>query len=209
VTDRLLGILLFLPVPLVLFLFTQLPLGVATSLGVGVAVMVTHRLYARPFALARAARRCLWCGEPAGDGPQLALVEPLGASTWRACGPAHLDSVRRVLGWAGAHARFVQVGILGALAVFLPGTLAAGLGHLGPVLPADGVAFFRLVVALTVLPLGWLASRAPAPAGELPPLPFPVHIQALIGTQAVQWLFRVISLVWLALVGLHVAARLG
>jgi len=52
--DRLLGILLFLPVPVVLVLFTRAPLGVGISLALGVGLMLTHRLYARPFALARA-----------------------------------------------------------------------------------------------------------------------------------------------------------
>ena len=59
---RLTGVLLFLPVPLVLFLFTRAPLGILPSLGIGIALVLTHRLYARPWALARAHRRCLWCG---------------------------------------------------------------------------------------------------------------------------------------------------
>jgi hypothetical protein len=33
VSDRLIGVLLFLPVPIVLFLFTRAPLGIAWSLG--------------------------------------------------------------------------------------------------------------------------------------------------------------------------------
>ena len=60
--DRLLGVLLFLPVPVVLLLFTRMPLGVGESLALGVAITITHRFYARPFARSRADRRCLWCG---------------------------------------------------------------------------------------------------------------------------------------------------
>ena len=43
--DRLLGLLLFLPVPLVLWLFTRQPLSTLASLAVGFALMATHRLY--------------------------------------------------------------------------------------------------------------------------------------------------------------------
>ncbi len=46
--DRLLGLLLFLPVPLVLWLLTRQPLGTLASLAIGFALMATHRLYARP-----------------------------------------------------------------------------------------------------------------------------------------------------------------
>jgi hypothetical protein len=41
------------------------------------------------------------------------------------------------------------------------------------------------------------------------PVPFPVHIQALIGTWAVLWLFRIVGLAWLALATWHVAVRLA
>ena len=76
------------------------------SLGTGVAVMLTHRLYARPFALSRAHRRCLWCGGPAGDGPGVDLDEPLDA-LWQQA----KDS---------GHARFLAAhGKLGAFGVEL------------------------------------------------------------------------------------------
>lgn len=38
-------------------------------------------------------------------------------------------------------------------------------------------------------------------------VPFPVHIQALIGTWAVLWLFRLVGLVWLVQGLLHFATR--
>ncbi len=199
-SDRLSGILLFLPVPIVLFLFTQAPLGVAASLALGVALMVSHRFYARPFSLRRASRRCLWCGGNVGaDAPSLDLVEPFGTTGWRAC-PAHLDRLRRTLGWAQARAGFLKLGILGTLGAFL--ALAWLVPH------ADAAAFFRFGIALTVLPMGVLGPRHPAPEGALRP-PFPVHIQALIGTLPVLWLFRLVGAVWLALALWHGAQRLG
>lgn len=207
--ERQVGVLLFLPVPVVLWLFTQQQLGVARSLAYGVIVMVTHRLYARPWALARAGRRCLWCAGPADGSHPLALVEPVGSSTWQACGPLHLENLRRVLGWAHAHALLLKVGILGALIVFLPAAWQAGFGKLGAVQTADCVAFFRTAIALSVLPMGVFALfRPPSPADPLP-VPFPVHIQALIGTSSVLWLFRIVGLTWLVLALWHVVVRLA
>jgi hypothetical protein len=39
--------------------------------------------------------------------------------------------------------------------------------------------------------------------------PFPLHIQALIGSWAVLWLFRLVGLAWLVLAVLHALRRTG
>jgi hypothetical protein len=209
VGDRTAGLLLFLPVPLVLWLFTRMPLGAAPSLILGVLLVATHRPYARPFALSRAGCRCLWCGGSAADGLVLTAREPLGVTDWRACGPPHHDAIARVLGFTARHARVLKIGILGSLGVFLAATFAAAAGWLGAVTPDDAVAVLRLGIAATVLPLGWLGERLGRPGREPPPVPFPLHIQALIGTRAVLWLFRLVGLAWLFLGAHHVASRLG
>ncbi len=206
-SDRALGLLLFLPVPIVLWLFTRAPLGPLASLGLGIALVATHRLYARPFALARAPRRCLWCGRAVDAGPELSVVEPLGATRWRACGGDHASRLRRVFGFADAHSAFLKIGILGSLALFLVLALGAALGRLWPAAGADAVALFRFGVAVAVLPLGWLSATRGPLAAQPAPVPFPLHIQALIGTWAVLWLFRLVGLAWLVLAMLHVAAR--
>ncbi len=195
---RLTGLLLFLPVPIVLLLFTRPPFAPLAAVGVGVLIMLTHRLYARPFALAHADARCLWCGGRALAGPELAVGEPGATTTWRACGPAHERRLAGFLGWLAARRAWLRLGILGSLLMFLLMTLpVAWTGVL--VEHADAAAFFRLGIALTVLPVGWLAPAAPAPpaAGTPPRVPFPVHIQALVGSVAVIWLFRLVGLVWL------------
>jgi hypothetical protein len=204
--DRLLGALLFLPVPFVLFLFTRAPLGAAASLALGVALMSTHRLYARPFALSRADRRCLWCGRPAPSGPELMVEEPTGVTRWRACGEPHALRARRFLNWAGAHGRFVQVGILGTLALFLVLAVLAAGRPAGELRYADAVGVFRLGIAGTVLPLSILGASGGAGPSRLR-TPFPVHIQALIGTSAVRWLFRIVGVTWLALAIAYLARR--
>jgi len=207
VSDRLIGVVLFLPVPIVLFLFTRAPLGIAWSLALGVALMLSHRVYARPFALARATRRCLWCGRAALDGPILDVEEPLGLTHWRTCGGTHERRARRFLEWAGAHRRFLLIGILGTLAAFLlaAAAMAAGLAD-GRRYP-DAVNAFRLAIALTVLPLGLVATRGAAEADAPLRPPFPVHIQALIGTWGVSWLFRLVGAVWLILAIVYFGQR--
>jgi hypothetical protein len=204
-SDRTLGLLLFLPVPIVLVLFTRQPLGLLPSLGLGVVLMVSHRAYARPFAIARANRRCLWCGG-AASGPELPVEDPLGAVTWRACSGDHAAAAGGFLGLAQRHARALQVGILGTLVAFLLVSLAIGL-NAAPGTAQDAVAFFRLGIALTVLPLSLFGTR-PADPGP-PRVPFPLHIQALVGSLAVIWLFRIVGAGWLVLGLLHVAQRLG
>ena len=210
-SDRLAGFALFLPVPIVLGLFTRQPLGPWLSLGLGVLLVATHRLYARPFALRRAGRRCLWCGGAAPDGaPSIGIEEPLGRTAWRRCGEPHHALVQRTLGWAAAHRRFLAAGVLGSLAAFLILAVLAASGRAAAWLRMDdAVAVFRLGVALTVLPFGWLASSRGKPAAGHPRLPFPAHIQALIGTLWVIWLFRLVGLWWLAAAVLHLARRLG
>ncbi len=207
--DRIAGILLFLPVPLVLWLFLARPLGTLPSLAAGVLLMATHRLYARPFALSRSTRRCLWCGRPVGEGPILVLEEPAGTTTWRCCAAPHETALRRLLGRAHRWRLFLRAGILGSLLLFLALAVAADRGWAGPLTVDDAAALFRLGVALTVLPLGWLAvPLGPREAGRLRP-PFPVHIQALIGTWAVLWLFRLVGLWWLLLGTAHLLRRAG
>jgi hypothetical protein len=208
VKDSWSGALLFLPVPLVLWLFTRQPLGAPASLVLGIALMLTHRLYARPFVLARADRRCLWCAAAVADGPWLDVEEPLGAARWRACGMPHAERIAGLLRWAAGHALPLQVGILGTLAVFVLAAWPAAAGWLGWLRGDDAVAGFRLGIAASVLPLSILGARSAA-LGERLRAPFPLHIQGLIGTRVVLWLFRIVGSIWLVLGALHVAGRLG
>lgn len=205
---RLAGVLLFLPVPLVLWLFTRFPLGPLSSLGVGGVLMLTHRFYARRFALSRALSRCLYCGRGAAEGPTLWIREPAGETTWRFCKEGHALLLRRVLAWAEAHEAYLKVGILGSLLLFFPGVVLSSRGRLGPVTTADVVNGFRLSIALTVLPLGFLGPRASAPHRTLR-VPFPLHIQALIGSNGVFWLFRIIGLFWFLLSLAYFQSRLN
>ncbi len=208
---RALGLLMFLPVPLVLALFTRQPLGLRMSLGLGVALMVTHRLYARPFALRHAHERCLWCArQPLGArGLTLRLREPFGDTDWRACDETHHAGLRCVLGWAHDHAGLLRLGVAGGLLLLLVGLGARACGWTRGPTAADWVALFQASVASAVLPLAVLGPRARATRDTPLSVPFPVHIQALIGTANVLWLFRLVGTLWLGLAITHLARRLG
>jgi hypothetical protein len=214
VPARLAGVLLFLPVPLVLFLFTRAPFGILPSLAAGVVLMLTHRLYARPWAVSHSKTRCVWCGaDIPPDTPvasTLEIEDALGRAAWRACSESHARAERGVLAWAHRHPRFLKLGILGTLAIFLAWSLAAGLGWLNGDAFGDAVAFFRLAIAATVLTLAWLAPRTDAEArADAVRAPFPIHLSALVGLTSVLWLFRLVGLLWLVQAVLHVAERLA
>jgi hypothetical protein len=208
VRERLVGLVLFLPVPLVLWLFTRAPAGAVPSLGIGAAVMVSHRLYTRPWALRWSRRRCLWCGAATALGVEVAVEEPAGPTSWTACCEPHAQRLRRMLHVAASWSLVLRIAIFGGLAAFLPAALLAGTRQLGAVTYADTVAFFKLAVAMAVLPLGWIGPWLGRQASGPPRVPFPVHIQALIGTWAVMWLFRIVGIVWLTQAGLHAVRRL-
>jgi hypothetical protein len=139
------------------------------------------------------------------SGPELIVEEPPGVTRWRACGEPHAARARAFLDWAGAHRVFLRLGILGSLVAFL--ALAVAPAFASGVRYGDAVNLFRLGVAATVLPLSILAVRERAVSDRVR-TPFPVHIQALIGTHAVLWLFRVVGVAWLALAGMYAAQRL-
>lgn len=219
--DRWIGALLFVPVPLVLFLFVRLPLGV-WSLAVGLVLMATHPLYARPWALRRSARRCLWCGRSTGrrgdaEGseparPSLEVTDPRGPHIWHFCDPGHRARAAHALRRAALQQRWLRAGIGGSLGIFLAAAAVALLRPSIPFTPRDASAFFQLAVAVTVLRLAAWPARAPAaekdagsPGGGAP---FPLHLPALIGIDTVFWLFRLIGAVWLVQ-GIWHFARFG
>src|SRR5262245_12194023 len=68
---HLIGVLLFLFIPLVLFLFLRYPFGIRWSFGLAIAIMLLHRLVAVPFMDQYRSQRCFWCGRTAR--PRIAL----------------------------------------------------------------------------------------------------------------------------------------
>ncbi|NJN64503.1 MAG: hypothetical protein HC882_06210 [Acidobacteria bacterium] len=172
-------------------------------------LMASHRVYARPFALANADSRCLWTGLTIASGPRLDIEEPLGRTTWRCRGEHERVRVSNFLDLAARYRIVIRFGILGVLSSFLILAVIVDRGHLAPLQREDLVAYFRGAIALIVLPLGLFGPYARARAPGIVRAPFPVHIQALIGSAAVVWLFRIVGSIWLGLALWHLASRAG
>lgn len=201
-----LGIVLFLFIPVVLFLFVAHPRPVAASLGAGLMLMAGHRFLARPYMLATRPHKCVWCnrffspgGEKLGAGeraPQRAVALAQGGAQppleLLAC-PAHVVRTRRFFAFVDLCRQPLRIGIglplgllLGALVAF-----SAGLGDWTDA----ATALFRLSVGLSVhlAALGpWLgAPREQSRAA------FPVHNFYLLGVGAILWIFRLVGIWWI------------
>lgn len=197
VVDQILGLLLFLFIPVVLFLFVVHPEPLGWSLAGGAALMLGHRFLARPYMGRAAQRRCLWTGGALGGYETEAvklgtLGEPVNA---RVRSP-HARDLRRFFTFAYRRRLPLRVGIFLPLLVLL-GTLAtAAFGQASDAAVATATDVFRLVIGLTVnfAAWGWLTVREPEAEIRIP---FPVHNFFLLGVRALLWIFRLVGVWWI------------
>ena len=177
-------------------------------------------------------------GTGGGTGSALTVTDPRGTVDWNACSDEHRVSLTAMLRFAARHGTLLRIGVLGTVMVSLVAAVLADRGWLGPFYVSDAEALFKLGVGLTVLPLGWLgprlgerdgaasapiepadlqrgrtASADPSPGGtesaDALSTPFPLHLPALIGVNAVLWLFRLVGLIWLAQGAFHFVERVS
>jgi len=194
----LLGILLFLFIPLVLYLFVAHPAPVGGSLVAGIAFMAGHRFLARPYMLATRPHKCIWCNRffdgrrSAELAVELAQAGALPPLELLACA-AHVEPTRRFFGFLDRARLPLRLGIglplgllLGSLVAF-----AAGFGDR----TESATQLFRLGIGLTVnfAALGpWLGAPR-----ERSRAAFPVHNFYLLGSRAILWIFRLVGVVWI------------
>lgn len=193
---QILGILLFLFIPLVLFLYVRHPEPVGLSLGAGVILMVGHRRLARPYMQRVLPWKCLWCNRvlPEGEGGVLELRA--GAETLEArCCTEHRGPAARYFTFLQAWRWPLRLGIFVPLLALLVALAAAAFGREIVPLPA-ATAFFQLVIGLTVnlAALWFLFVRTGGSAAEVP---FPVHNFFLLGVRSLLWIFRLVGLWWI------------
>jgi len=204
---QLLGIALFLFIPLVLFLFVRHPEPIALSLGAGVVLMIGHRFLARPYMEAVRLRKCLWCnGRPRPQAESVMLIvgargEPAGRELAAAVCPHHREPAARFVGFLDRARLPLRLGIFVPLLLLLAALLAAALGERRWLDPA--VALFQLVVGITVnvAAFGFLAAK---PVEPLRP-PFPAHNFFLLGIRNLLWVFRLVGIWWIAVGALGLA----
>lgn len=193
-----LGVVLFLFIPVVLVLFVAHPAPVAGSLAAGLLLMVGHRFLARPYMLATRPHKCIWCNRFFTERRpgQLALVLAQGgdapALDLLACA-AHVDPARRFFAFVERCRQPLRIGIGLPLGLLLGSLVAfsAGLGDR----TESATALFRLAVGLSV----HLAALGPwfgAPR-EHSRAAFPVHNFYLLGVRAILWIFRLVGIWWI------------
>jgi hypothetical protein len=192
---QILGVLLFLFIPLVLFLYVRHPEPVGLSLAAGVILMIGHRRLGRPYMRRALPWKCVWCNRvlPEEGGESLELRA--GAETLHArCCPVHRQPAARYFTFLQAWRWPLRLGIFIPLLVLLVALAAAAFGREIAPLPTV-TAFFQLVIGLTVnlAAFGYLLVRERAPVA----VPFPVHNFFLLGVRTLLWIFRLVGIWWI------------
>ena len=193
---QIVGILLFLFIPLVLFLYVRHPEPVGLSLGAGVILMIGHRRLARPYMRRALPWKCVWCNRVSpreGEGEILELRAGEEALPARCCA-GHREPAARYFTFLHAWRWPLRLGIFVPLLALLVTLLAAAFGREIAPLPTV-TAFFQLVIGITVnvAAFGYLLIRERAPAE----VPFPVHNFFLLGVRALLWVFRLVGIWWI------------
>jgi len=204
---QLLGIALFLFIPVVLFLFVRHPEPIAASLGAGVALMLGHRFLARPYMEAVRMRKCLWCnGRPRPEVETLPLLvggrgkDGAAHELLAAVCPRHRDPAARFVSFLERARLPLRLGIFVPLLLLFAALVAAALGERRWLDPT--VALFQLLVGITVnvAAFGYFAAtphssdRGSGPARP----PFPAHNFFLLGIRNLLWVFRLVGIWWIA-----------
>jgi hypothetical protein len=196
---NLLGLALFLFIPLVLYLLVAHPEPLGASLAAGVALMLGHRFLARPYLERVRERKCVWCNRFLAAGAarsEVALRAGENEVRFAACG-GHEAPALRFLGWVDRLRLPLRLGIGLPLVAHLATLALAAAGRAAPVALATDA--FRFLVGLTVslAALGpWLG---PLPGRTAPPprSAFPPHNFSLLGIRSILWIFRLVGVWWL------------
>ena len=201
---QLAGLALFLFIPLVLYLFVVHPEPVGASLGAGVALMLGHRLLARPYRERARRAKCLWCNRLLPALPKGIPHEPRSRDEWvtvheagtpvafRVC-PGHAEPSRRLLAWLERAARPLAAGIFLPLLALLLALSAAAFGERSR-LPA-ATALFQLLIGVTVQAAA-IGPRLGAPRDGARAV-FPLHNFTLLGLRNLLWIFRLVGAWWI------------
>lgn len=196
---QVLGVVLFLPIPVVLVLFVQHPDPLVLSLVVGIGLMVGHRLVARPWMNTIATDKCLWCNgllpdsvEAGVESRELILGSGAGEVSARVHSN-HGDPVRRFFTFVNRFRVGMRLGIFLPLGVLVVALVLAATGREVPLTAITRA--FQLLIGLTVSFGAWGYLTAEAKKPEQ--IPFPVHNFFLLGLRNLLWIFRIVGLWWI------------
>ncbi|HVT61614.1 MAG TPA: hypothetical protein VHR45_24850 [Thermoanaerobaculia bacterium] len=197
------GLALFLFIPAVLFLFVVHPAPVGASLAAGAALILGHRLLARPYMRRALPLKCVWCNRslPATLDASTRTIDladlASGSELLPArCCAAHRAPAARFFAFLRLARAPLLAGIFVPLFLLLAALLAAACGWERP-LPA-ATALFQLAIGLTVSAAAWGYRLVREPDSRSPlALPFPAHNFFLLGVRALLWIFRLVGAWWI------------
>lgn len=192
---HLLGVGLFLFIPLVLFLYVRYPLGILPSFVLGVLLMFSHRFVAVPFMNRYRASRCFWCGKT--SPPRTTLAVRAGKLLdFQFCVDTCLSLARRFFDFCSRYRFLFRIGIFLPLAWYVISMLLVALEKFD--FPNDWNRFiFQFFIAITVGSISFLYRTGKEV--EQPSFPFPIHNLFLLGAKNTLLVFRCVSIWWMVL----------
>jgi hypothetical protein len=194
---QLLGIGLFLFIPLVLFLFLQYPFGILPSIFTGIVIMFAHRFIAKPFLKRFHLSRCLWCGRTSRPREALNISTARDTTlTFQACQQGCLASSKRFFNFADKYKTLFRLGIFLPLVWYLVTMILIGLHQFA--FPIEWNRFiFRFFIACTVVAVSFLYRTG----REIENIQFrfPIHNLFLLGIKNTLYVFRFVGIWWIAI----------
>jgi hypothetical protein len=185
------GVLLFLFIPLVLILFLRYPFGVFLSFFIAIALMIAHRLIARPFFLKKVRSRCFWCGKTSKHRTSMEV----NSIKLEVCDRGCIYRTRKFLTFANRYKLSIRIGIFVPLLWYIVTMVLNEIGIFS--FPMEWNHFiFQFFIAITVVTISF-AYRF-APESQQSRFPFPLHNLFLLGARNTLLVFRYIGIWWLA-----------
>ncbi|MCI0442295.1 hypothetical protein L0244_12355 [bacterium] len=187
---HILGILLFLFIPLVLFLFLKHPFGVITSFIIAIVIMISHRFVAIPFMNRFKDSRCLWCGRT--SRPR--VKQTVGPIEFEFCEQNCITKAKKIFDFCSIYTLILRVGIFIPLAWYVITMILTALNLIH--FPKDWNHFiFQFFIAITVVSISFLY-RIGKETDTLT-FPFPIHNLFLLGIQNTLIVFRLVGIWWI------------
>jgi len=196
---HLLGVLLFLFIPLVLYLLLKLPFGVGPSLGIALLIIAGHRFVVGNFVRRHSRERCFWCGRT-GKQRQRMTVSSRGSNDngngtmYEFCVDRCSAKAKRFFYFCNRYKNYIRAGIFGPL-IFYALTVPLFLIN-NPIVSMGWETFvFRFFIACTVVAVSFFPIKGESQRSLS--FPFPAQNLFLLGIQNTLFVFRYVGILWI------------
>jgi hypothetical protein len=203
---HLLGVLLFLFIPLVLYLLLKLPFGVGPSLGIALLIMGGHRFVVGNFVRRYSRERCFWCGRTGKQRQRLTVSSGTSngngnengnsknGTMFEFCVDRCTAKAKRFFYFCNRYKDYIRAGIFGPL-IFYALTVPLFLIN-KPIVPMEWETFvFRFFIACTVVAVSFFPIKGESQRSLS--FPFPAQNLLLLGIQNTLFVFRYVGIWWI------------